>query len=174
MKREEIEEAIKATEERMKADQQALVELKERLEVVTSQEKERLHYISSKEIIDLIYKQTGKKNNMSTIKRWADEGYLGTVLDEKEKFWALPTKQGKKRFLYPKEDVYSFLYEKGYLQPQYKILDRVYLPTTDARPPEAGIVVSSHLLKTEFMYTIQLESTFELLKDIPENKLKPC
>lgn len=173
MKREEIEEAIKATEERIKADQQALIELKERLEVVTSQEKERLHYISSKEIIDLIYKQTGKKNNMSTIKRWADEGYLGTVLDEKEKFWALPTKQGKKRFLYPKEDVYSFLYEKGYLQPQYKILDRVYL-MTDARPSEAGIVVSSHLLKTEFMYTIQLEATFELLKDIPENKLKPC
>ncbi|MCM3714293.1 hypothetical protein [Halalkalibacter oceani] len=173
MKREEIEEAIRATEERMKADQQTLVELKERLEIVVSQEKERLHYISSKEIIDLIYKHTGKKNNMSTIKRWADEGYLGTVLDEKEKFWALPTKQGKKRFLYPKADVYSFLFEKGYLQPQYKVLDRVSVEA-DGQPPEAGIVVSSQLLKTEFMYTIQLESSFALLKDIPENKLKPC
>ncbi|MED0676575.1 MULTISPECIES: hypothetical protein [Aneurinibacillus] len=33
---------------------------------------------------------------MSTIKRWTDEGYLEEVIDERERFWALKLKQGKK------------------------------------------------------------------------------
>ena len=64
---------IKKTEEKIKEQQLLLDDLTERLEALNEQEKERKKYISSKEIIDLVFKKIGKTINMSTIKRWADE-----------------------------------------------------------------------------------------------------
>ena len=102
MNRKDLEALLKKTEEKIKEQQMLLKDLSKRLEALEEQEKERKNYISSKEIINLVFRKIGKTLNMSTIKRWADEGYLGEVIDEKEKFWALRSKQGKKRFLYPK------------------------------------------------------------------------
>ncbi|SFE81779.1 hypothetical protein [Alteribacillus iranensis] len=170
MKRAELEEQIKLTENKILEEQEKLKELREHLKIVIEQEKERKHYISSKEIIDLIYKNTGKKINMSTVKRWADEGYLGEVIDEKDKFWALRSKQGKKRFLYPKINTHSFLYEKGYLHPEYEVLDRVVVKQP-GQEKFTGIVVDSILEKDQFQYTIQTEETFEAIPNIKEEYL---
>lgn len=170
MKRKDLETMIKKTEEKIKEQQLLLDDLTERLEALNEQEKERKKYISSKEIIDLVFKKIGKTINMSTIKRWADEGYLGEVIDEKEKFWALHSKQGKKRFLYPKVNTYNFLYEKGYLLPEFEVLDRVVV--NQSNDPIIGIVIESRLTKGQFLYTIQIEGAFETIKDVKESVLK--
>ncbi|WP_240376846.1 hypothetical protein [Bacillus piscicola] len=170
MKRKELEGLIRATEDKIKEYEQELQNMRKQLTVVIEQEKERKHYISSKEIIDLIYKNTGKKINMSTVKRWADEGYLGEVIDEKDKFWALRTKQGKKRFLYPKVDTHSFLHEKGYLHPEFDILDLVEINQPD-NEIITGTVVDSVLELDQFHYTIQAEDTFEVIKNVKEEFL---
>ncbi|MED0678554.1 hypothetical protein P4S83_03510 [Aneurinibacillus thermoaerophilus] len=87
---------------------------------------------------------------MSTIKRWTDEGYLGEVIDERERFWALKLKQGKKRNLYSVSIVFSFLYEKRYIAPLYDILDEVmytdgdemlYAVVTDVRMSEGRFLI---------------------------------
>ncbi|KMY53302.1 hypothetical protein AC623_04275 [Bacillus sp. FJAT-27231] len=171
MKREELEAMLKKTEEKIKEQQLLLKDLSERLEALNKQEKEREKYISSKEIVELIFNKIGKTINMSTIKRWADEGYLGEVIDEKEKFWALQSKQGKKRFLYPKTNTYDFLYEKGYLLPEFEVLDRV-LVTNQSSEPIVGIVIDSCLTKGQFLYTIQIEGSFETIKNVKEDILK--
>ena len=170
MKRKDLVTMIKKTEEKIKEQQLLLDDLTERLEALNEQEKERKKYISSKEIIDLVFKKIGKTINMSTIKRWADEGYLGEVIDEKEKFWALHSKQGKKRFLYPKVNTYNFLYEKGYLLPEFEVLDRVVV--NQSNDPIIGIVIESRLTKGQFLYTIQIEGAFETIKDVKESVLK--
>ncbi|WP_151532749.1 hypothetical protein [Cytobacillus depressus] len=170
MKRKELESTIKNTEEAIKVQQLYLKKLYEQLEALNEQEKERKKYISSKEIIELIYKNIGKNVNLSTIKRWADEGFLGEVIDEKEKFWALHLKQGKKRFLYPKMNAFNFLYEKGYLFPQFEVLDRVMIMDQNNNSV-IGIVVDSCLQKGHFQYTIQIEETFAIIKDIEESYL---
>ncbi|RJS61823.1 hypothetical protein [Bacillus sp. PK3_68] len=170
MKRTELEALLKRTEEKIREQQLLLKDLSKRLEALDKQEKERENYISSKEIIDLIFKKIGKTINMSTIKRWADEGYLGEVIDEKEKFWALHSKQGKKRFLYPKVNTYHFLYEKGYLLPEFEVLDRV-LVKKQSNDPFIGIIIDSQLSKGQFLYTIQIEGSFELMKDVKESHL---
>ncbi|MFL0362108.1 hypothetical protein ACH0BF_03715 [Pseudobacillus sp. 179-B 2D1 NHS] len=170
MKRTELEALLKRTEEKIQEQQLLLKDLSKRLEALDKQEKERENYISSKEIIDLIFKKIGKTINMSTIKRWADEGYLGEVIDEKEKFWALHSKQGKKRFLYPKVNTYHFLYEKGYLLPEFEVLDRV-LVKKHSNDPIIGIIIDSQLSKGQFLYTIQIEGSFELMKDVKESHL---
>ncbi|KIL73209.1 hypothetical protein [Bacillus badius] len=170
MNRKDLEALLKKTEEKIKEQQMLLKDLSKRLEALEEQEKERKNYISSKEIIDLVFKKIGKTLNMSTIKRWADEGYLGEVIDEKEKFWALRSKQGKKRFLYPKVDTFHFLYEKGYLLPEFDVLDRVLvkLPSDEA---VIGIVIDAYLHKGQFFYTIQREGSFERLNDVKESNL---
>ncbi|WP_404331813.1 hypothetical protein [Mesobacillus maritimus] len=170
MKRTALEDNIKTIEEKIKAYQEELTQLREELSALDEQEKERTKYVSSKEIVDLIYKKVGKKVNMSTIKRWADEGYLGDVIDEKEKFWALQSKQGKKRFVYPKVQAFTFLYEKGFLLPEFDILDRVQIMNPDDSQT-IGIVVDYQLNKGEFLYTIQIEGTFEILKEMNERDL---
>lgn len=170
MKRDELEANIKLIDEKVKAYQQDLQKLREQLDALDEQEKEREKFVSSKELVDLIYKKVGKKINMSTIKRWADEGYLGEVIDEKERFWALHSKQGKKRFLYPQIQAFTFLYEKGYLLPEYEVLDRV-LVTNPKYYNTIGIVVNCDLNMGEFLYNIQIEGTFEILKDIKEREL---
>jgi RNase P/RNase MRP subunit p29 len=170
LKRTALEENIKTIEEKIKAYQEELNQLREELSALDAQEKERRKFVSSKEIVDLIYKKIGKKVNMSTIKRWADEGYLGEVIDEKERFWALQSKQGKKRFVYPKIQAFTFLYEKGFLMPEFEILDRVLILKPD-NSQTVGIVVDYHLNKGEFLYTIQIEGSFEILKDMNERDL---
>ncbi|WP_338752984.1 hypothetical protein [Bacillus sp. FJAT-52991] len=172
MKRSELELLIHKAETKLQEQQLLLQDLYKRLEALTDQERERENYISSKEIIDLIEKKVGKKINMSTIKRWADEGFLGEVVEEKDKFWALQSKQGKKRFLYPKVDTYRFLHEeKGYLLPEYEVLDRV-LVTQSEKEPLIGMVIDSHLHQDEFHYIIQIEGSFETLQDVKEKNLQ--
>lgn len=170
MKRDALEANIKSLEEKIKAQQLELEQLRKQLDALEVQEKERKKYVSSKEIVDLIYKNVGKKVNMSTIKRWADEGYLGEVIDEKEKFWALQSKQGKKRFVYPKVQAFTFLYEKGFLMPEYEVLDRVLI-TNQEHHQVIGIVIDCRLHKGEFLYSIQKEGKFEIAKDIKESEL---
>ncbi|KAB7705589.1 hypothetical protein F9802_13715 [Bacillus aerolatus] len=172
MKRNDLESMIKKLEEKIKNQQQLLQDLYTQLEALIEQEKEREQYISSKEIIDLVFKKIGKKINMSTIKRWADEGYLGEVIDEKEKFWALHAKQGKKRFLYPKAYAYTFLHEKGYLSSEFEVLDRVLVNAHANEQPIIGIIIDSCLNKDHFQYTIQIEGSFDVLKDVEESKIK--
>ncbi|MFT8322291.1 MAG: hypothetical protein ABF649_15450 [Bacillus sp. (in: firmicutes)] len=172
MKREELETKMKSIEEKIASYQHTLHQLNEELKEVIKQEEDRGNYVSSKEITDLIYEKTGKNTNMSTIKRWADEGYIGEVIDEKDKFWALKSKQGKKRFLYPKTDVYSFLYQKGYLWPKYEVLDRVQISKNDDDKLLTGIIIDSCLKNAQFHYTIQLEVSMKMVKEIQESCLK--
>lgn len=171
MKRKELETEIKEMEEKISQYKEELINMKEKLNILVEQEKERKNYISSSEIVDLVYEHIGRKINMSTIKRWADEGYLGEVIEEREKFWALRHKQGKMRFLYPIVNVYQFLYEKGYLRPKYDILDRV-LVEKDGEKPMVGVVIESELKDAKFHYTIQIEGTFEQVSMIEEDCLK--
>ncbi|MFC0271819.1 hypothetical protein ACFFIX_10170 [Metabacillus herbersteinensis] len=170
MKRNELEANIKLIDEKVKAYQQDLQKLREQLDALDEQEKEREKFVSSKELVNLIYKKVGKNINMSTIKRWADEGYLGEVIDEKERFWALHSKQGKKRFLYPKVHALTFLYEKGFLLPEFEVLDRV-LVTNPEFDHTIGIVINCDLNKGEFLYNLQIEGTYEIIKDIKEREL---
>jgi hypothetical protein len=171
MKKEELVTEIQSIEGKIKEYQDTLQTLRQELNEVIVQERERKHYISSKEILDLIYEQTSKQGNMSMIKRWADDGLLGEVVDEKDKFGALRSKQGKKRFLYPKKEVYSFLYEKGYIRPKFEVLDRVkWIDATNTM--EIGIIVNSHLQQDQFYYTIQLQKSGEVIKDISENEIQ--
>ncbi|WP_053362872.1 hypothetical protein [Bacillus sp. FJAT-27251] len=170
MKRIELENTIKLIEKKIEGYQQELKKCMKQMEALIVQEKEREKFVSSKEIVDLIERNVGKKINMSTIKRWADEGYLGEVIDEKEKFWALQSKQGKKRFLYPKAQAFAFLYEKGFLQPEFDVLDRVLVKNREM-VPMIGIVISSSLDKGEFRYNLQVEGTLDRLKDVKEREL---
>lgn len=159
MKKNELEQRIHEYESQLE-------QLRVQLAAVAEQEEERKRFVSSKEIIELIRQQTGRELNMSTVKRWADEGYLGEVLDEKQAFPSLRTKQGKKRFLYSKKAVYSFLHEKGYLTPAFDVLDRVLLG------PEYAMVMDAALKQGEFHYTVQIESTFEMKTGVKESSLR--
>ncbi|SEM70359.1 hypothetical protein SAMN05192533_10522 [Mesobacillus persicus] len=170
MKRNELEANIKSIEEKVADYQQELIKLREQLHALDEQEIEREKFVSSKEIVDLIDKKVGKKVNMSTIKRWADEGYLGEVIDEKERFWALHSKQGKKRFLYPKVQALSFLYEKGLLLPEFETLDRVQMIDGDSSTV-IGIVITCDLKDGEFLYNIQVEGTFDIIQAVKESRL---
>ncbi len=153
-------------EQRINEYESQLEQLRGQLAAVSEQEEERKQFVSSKEIIELIRQHTGRELNMSTIKRWADEGYLGEVLDEKQAFPALRTKQGKKRFIYLKETVYHFLFEKGYLVPAFEVLDQVWIGS------ERAIVMDSVLQQGEFHYTVQIESTFTIQKGVKESCLR--
>ncbi len=170
--RNDIEGQIEILEKRILDDQLTLQSLKLRLKELIIQEKERACYLSSSEILDLIYEHTGKESNMSTIKRWSDQGFLGEAIDEREVFWALKTKQGKKRFLYPKKQVYQFLYDKKWIRPRFDVLDRVKIckPGTPYHE-EAAVVVKSRLEADEFLYTLQTENDFLVLQDITESCL---
>ncbi|RNB84668.1 hypothetical protein EDM56_21425 [Brevibacillus fluminis] len=168
MKKEELQAEIAALESKIQECQDRLAHLYREREELLKQEVERKRYISSKEIIDLIYERTGKQSNMSMIKRWSDDGLLGEVVDEKVLFWALRSKQGKKRFLYQKKYVYAFLYEKGYLKPTFDVLDRVSLVDGTAA---SGIVINSQLHGDQFTYTIQLEDTGQVRQNVEEKQI---
>ncbi|MDQ0338227.1 hypothetical protein J2S00_001011 [Caldalkalibacillus uzonensis] len=169
MKR-ELEERIAKIKLRIEKDQQLLKELEAQYSEVLKQEKERQQYLASSDIINIIKKHTGKESNMATIKRWADQGYLGDIVDERKRFWALKSKQGKKRFLYPKKNVYQFLYKKGFIQPVFNVIDRVKVMSGNYKG-EIGVVVKSDLVDDVFCYTIQLEKDFSIVQNIPEQEL---
>ncbi|GED13018.1 hypothetical protein [Aneurinibacillus migulanus] len=165
----ELEVRVKHLRQEIKEKQALLADLEEKLIEYKSQQEQRKYYVSSKEIIDYIEHRSGKLINMSTIKRWADEGYLGEVSDEREQFWALKTKQGKKRNLYKKAIVFSFLYTRGYLFPYYDILDEVLYSTETTS--FSAIVTDIRMENGQFLYKIQLPD-YTIIDDVNEEQLK--
>lgn len=135
------------------------------------QRRRRSAYLSSREILDLLAARHGRTGSMASIKRWADEGHLGAVIDEREAFPLLTGKQGNKRFLYPREDVFRFLYQKGLLTPAYDVLDRVRI--TRGRRQEWAVVISAELAVDCFRYHVQVEGSGEVVVGIPETELHP-
>lgn len=130
----------------------------------------RKAYFSSREILDLIEEKGGRASSMATIKRWADQGHLGGCIDERECFPLLVSKQGNKRFLYPRTTVLTFLHEKGYLRPSYEVLDRVQLKT--AKGSHAwGLITAVERHDQHFTYQVQMEKTGEVLLAVPEEEL---
>jgi hypothetical protein len=132
--------------------------------------KERAKYVSSQEILELIYQSSGRKASLATIKRWADQGLLGEVINEREHFATLVHKQGNKRFLFRKEAVYPFLLSKGLLRPRFDILDQVIV---HAEPSHRGVVVAVFLCEDSFLYTIQREGSQEtmMIKEVQLRRL---
>jgi len=137
-------------------------------EAYLEQQQRRQNYLSSREILDLLGERLGRVGSMATIKRWADTGSLGEVIDERESFPLLATKQGNKRFLYPREDVLHFLREKGYIAPRYEVLDRVLL---SKEKPGYALITAIEPCGHTFTYHVQLEANGELLTQIAEEDL---
>lgn len=165
----DLEARIKQMREEIKEKQKQLARWEDELAEYKNQQEQRKHYVASKEIIEYIEQRSGKIINMSTIKRWADEGYLGEVIDERERFWALKGKQGKKRNLYQKDSVFSFLHERGYLSPRYEILDEVQYGAESASFP--ATVLDVRLENGHFLYTIQLQD-YTIIAAVDEKQLK--
>ncbi|MED1784060.1 hypothetical protein P4V43_19755 [Brevibacillus fortis] len=129
----------------------------------------RKAFLSSREILDILETKAGRVGSMATVKRWADQGYLGDCIDERETFPLLVSKQGNKRFLFPRESVLTYLYKKGYLRPSYEVLDRVQL-TRDSKCCW-GIITSVERSDQHFTYQVQLEKTGEVLMSVAEEEL---
>lgn len=166
---EDLLQRIQRLRDQIEADCQALNRLEAEWRQFLEQEKERKHYFSSKEILELIREHSGQEKNMTAIKRWADEGLLGEKIEEKERFPLLVHKQGNKRYLYPKPAVLQFLVRKQFIRPRFDILDQVVL--THFRPDQVGVVIASHLAQDWFVYTVQLEHNGEIMRDIAEANL---
>ncbi|MDF2680238.1 MAG: hypothetical protein K0R47_1428 [Brevibacillus sp.] len=167
---------MKDYEQQIARLQDQIAELSEQLELLEiehrayiEQRQRRLSYLSSREILELLEARQGRNGSMATIKRWADNGYLGEVVDERDRFPLLESKQGNKRFLYPREDVYRYLHEKGLLCPAFDILDRVQLimPTGS----RGALVTSIEREKDRFRYQVQLEETGEVVEAVAETDL---
>jgi len=135
----------------------------------SEQRERRRAYLSSREILELLGAHQGRSGSMATIKRWADSGHLGEVVDEREAFPLLANKQGNKRFLYPREAVLRFLHEKGLLHPAYDILDRVLLAAATGR--RVALVTSIERHGERFAYQVQLEETGEIVTEVAETDL---
>ncbi|GEN32786.1 MULTISPECIES: hypothetical protein [Aneurinibacillus] len=165
----DLEVRIENLKQEIKEKQNLLAELEEKLTEYKNQQERRKQYMSSKEIIDYVENRSGKLINMSTIKRWTDEGYLGEVIDEREHFWALKTKQGKKRNLYRKSTVLSFLYNRGYIAPYYNVLDEVLYSTENAS--FSAVVIDVRMENGQFLYKIQLQD-YTIIDNIDEKQLK--
>jgi hypothetical protein len=163
----DYDDRMKALRRQIELATQQLRELEEERDAYERQRQLRQRYLSSREILELLAKRGRREGSLSTIKRWADEGYLGDMLEERVHFPLLATTQGKKRFLYPKREVCLFLYQKGLLQPKYDILDRVQREGNQVQ----GIVTSVELRDDRFFYTIQEEGTQEILTGVPEEEL---
>lgn len=146
-----------------------LTELENEKQTYLEQLERRRGYLSSREILDLLETRQGRLGSMATIKRWADNGYLGDVTDEREAFPLLEGKQGNKRYLYPRDVVLRFLHDKGFLSPAYEVLDRVQLMT------ETGsvwaLVTAIQRDDHRFTYQVQLESSGDVLSSVAEEFL---
>jgi hypothetical protein len=165
----DLETCIENLKQEIKEKQALLAELEEQFKEYNTQQERRKHYVSSKEIIDYVESRSGKVLNMSTIKRWTDEGYLGEVIDERQCFWALKTRQGKKRNLYRKSVVFSFLYEKGYVSPYYGILDEVFYCVKNN--PVSAVEMDVRMESGRFLYKIQLPD-YTVIENVDEKLLK--
>ena len=107
---------------------------------------------------------------MSTIKRWADKGYLGPVYDEREKFPALSLGSGKQRNVYERSIVLKFLFERRYIRPIFEVLDLVRIKTCPDSP--AGTIIRSHLGAAGFEYSVQREDNNKIFEDVAEDQLE--
>ncbi|USG68111.1 hypothetical protein NDK47_12850 [Brevibacillus ruminantium] len=138
------------------------------------QRQRRAHYLSSRDILELLVNRGNGTGSMASIKRWADDGHLGPVIDERLEFPLLAGKQGKKRNLYLRFQVYRFLHEKGLLSPKFDVLDRVQL-ILDEKRVWAVITAfdfrEAELVDDLFVYQVQVEGTGEVYSDIAENAL---
>ncbi|MFY0544268.1 hypothetical protein [Brevibacillus sp. H7] len=146
-----------------------LRELEAKRDAYEQQRKLREHYLSSREILQLLSSRHGRTGSWATIKRWADEGHLGDVLEERVHFPLLAATRGKKRFLYSKRVVYGFLHQKGLLRPAYDILDRVRIKREGSLV--LAVVTSAELMEDRFVYSLQIEGTAQTLTDIAEGEL---
>lgn len=166
----EIKAQIERIEERIASDQKWLADLEQELAVVSQQEQERRAYINSKEIVQTIESSTNKSVDMSTIKRWADKGYLGHVYDEREKFFALDVGSGKQRNIYQRSTVLRFLLDRQYIHPAFEILDLVKIRTNSGS--SVATVVNVNLGTNGFEYTLQLENDARIVADVPEEDIE--
>ncbi len=146
-----------------------LEELEAERDAYEQQRQLRQQFFSSREILHLLAERHGHKGSLATIKRWADEGHLGEVKEERTHFPLLASTQGKKRFLYPKDEVCRFLYQKGLFRPFFDILDRVRLARADSTIH--AIVTKAELREDRFYYSLQVEGTTDIVDDVPEEEL---
>lgn len=140
-----------------------------------AQRSERKNYVSSREILDLLASRSGRTGSMASIKRWADDGLLGTVIDEREVFPLLAGKQGNKRFLYPRKEVLRFLHGKGLLVPKFDVLDRVRLERNGKWV--CAVITAVALSKADpaddlFVYQVQIEENGEVIDGVTEGALQ--
>ncbi|MGC5323841.1 hypothetical protein [Brevibacillus sp. SYSU BS000544] len=165
-------ERISQLRRQIMQDTQELAQLEEQYKNYLKQLELRKTYMSSREIIELVASYQGITKNMTAIKRWADEGLLGEKIDEREYFPLLVKKQGNKRFLFPRSAVYAFLASNNYIFPRFEIIDQVkYTRLNDGKKIPA-VIISVHLHKDQFEYTIQEESTGELIHAVREVDLE--
>jgi hypothetical protein len=154
----------------MKDYDQQIARLKIQVLEATTQlaelENEKQTYL---EQLDLLETRQGRIGSMASIKRWADNGYLGDVIDEREAFPLLEGKQGNKRYLYPRDVVLRFLHDKGLLSPAYEVLDRVQLMT--AAGAAWALVTAIERDDHRFTYQVQLESSGDVLSSVAEEFL---
>jgi hypothetical protein len=168
MAMEDLQSRIRRLRERIAADTNELIRLEGEWQRYLEQWRERSRYLSSQEIIAVIARYSGRPCSMATIKRWADEGYLGEVVDERERFPGLVRKQGNRRNLYPKTAVYPFLLAKGLIHPRYEILDRVRVNRHGANL--SGVIVDIVCQTGPFLYTVQLDGSRETIA-VPEEEI---
>ncbi|WP_432774142.1 hypothetical protein AAFJ72_11950 [Brevibacillus gelatini] len=147
-----------------------LAELESEQQCYHEQLAQRKAYMSSREILALLEQKHVRIGSMATIKRWSDRGCLGEGVEEREAFPLLASKQGNKRFLYPRETVLSFLYEKGLLAPAYEVLDRVRFRHA-CRDTGWALVTAVSRRDLRFFYDVQLETTGEVVLQVPEEDL---
>lgn len=169
---EDLQVQIEELKNRIRRDTLRLRKLKQT--EYERQRAERSQYLSSREIAALIKEHTGKSCSMTTIKRWADRGYLGEVCEERKRFPALPARRGNKRFLYRKTTVFCYLREKGLLKPRFAVLDRVRLARPGPQrgePEQTAVVMAAELADDSFVYTLQLEASGRIVRQIPEQQL---
>ena len=159
---------IRQIQERIQELTAQLASLEAEREAYRQQRQRRQCYLSSREILELLEQRQGRKGSMASIKRWADSGYLGEVVEEREAFPLLARTQGNKRFLYPRKAVFRFFQEKGLLCPRYEVLDRVQLRVGQKKAWAMVTAVVPDALT--FSYQVQLEETGEVLT-VPEENL---
>ncbi|MFF2528444.1 hypothetical protein ACFVS2_05970 [Brevibacillus sp. NPDC058079] len=160
---------IKVVKQKIADAHALLTQLETERKNYLTQLERRKEFLSSREILDIMETKVGRVGSMATVKRWADQGYLGNCIDERETFPLLVNKQGNKRFLFPRESVLTYLYKKGYLRPSYEVLDRVQL--TRENICCWGIITSVERSDQHFTYQVQLEKTGEVLLSISEEEL---
>ncbi|MFM1650994.1 hypothetical protein ACI7RC_02705 [Brevibacillus sp. B_LB10_24] len=167
-----ITENIERLKEKIAAETRQLAALEQSLTAYLAEREKRSQYLSSRELQELITIHSGKRLSMTTIKRWADLGHLGKVLDEREQFPLLTRKQGRKRSLYHKSSVYPFLWDKNLLRPKYDVLDVVGIRMNGSDgQADRAVVLSSRLYGQHILYQLQAEASMELWQDVPEEHL---